>query len=54
MYNLIEYSENYRKTMSSLWNYFRDDPNNPHPANYYADPIINYRKLKEKKLFIGV
>ena len=27
MYNLIEYSENYRKTAGSLWNYYRDEPN---------------------------
>ena len=24
MYNLIEYSKNYRKTTGSLWNYHRD------------------------------
>ena len=28
MYNLIEYSENYSKTSWSLWQYYRDDPNN--------------------------
>ena len=27
MYNLIEYSDNYAKTTGSLWQYFRDDPN---------------------------
>ena len=27
MYNLIEYSKNYRETMGSLWNYYRDDTN---------------------------
>ena len=27
MYNLIEYSENYAKTTGSLWQYFRDEPN---------------------------
>ena len=27
MYNLIEYSRNYSKT-DSLWNYYRDEPNN--------------------------
>ena len=27
MYNLIEYSKNYRKTTGSLWNYYRDEPN---------------------------
>ena len=26
MYNLIEYSDNYLKTSRSLWQYFRDDP----------------------------
>ena len=25
MYNLLEYSKNYRKTMGSLWNYYRDE-----------------------------
>ena len=27
MCNLIEYSDNYAKTTGSLWQYFRDDPN---------------------------
>ena len=27
MYNLIEYTKNYRKTAVSLWNYYRDEPN---------------------------
>ena len=26
MYNLIEYSDNYAKTIGSLWQYFRDEP----------------------------
>ena len=26
MYNLIEYSDNYAKTSGSLWQYFRDEP----------------------------
>ena len=29
MYNLLEYSTNYRKTTGSLWNYYRDEPNDP-------------------------
>ena len=28
MYNLIEYSGNYAKTSGSLWQYYRDGPNN--------------------------
>ena len=27
MYNLLEYSKNYRKTTDTLWNYYRDEPN---------------------------
>ena len=28
MYNLIEYSDDYSKTSGSLWQYYKDDPNN--------------------------
>ena len=28
MYNLIEYSDNYSKSSGSLWQYYKDDPNN--------------------------
>ena len=27
MYNLIEYSDNYSKTCESLWQYYKDEPN---------------------------
>ena len=27
MYNLIEYSDNYLKTSGSLWQYYKDEPN---------------------------
>ena len=27
MYNLIESSDNYSKTSSSLWKYYKDNPN---------------------------
>ena len=27
MYNLIEYSNNYSKTSGSLWQYYRNEPN---------------------------
>ena len=33
MYNLFEYSKNYRKTTGSLWNYYRDEPSNPLSSN---------------------
>ena len=59
MYNLLEYSKNYRKTTGSLWNYYRDEPNNP-PSNpsvgdnlsaaaYNADSITNYESFKYKR-----
>ena len=38
MYNLLEYSKNYRKTTGSFWNYYRDEPNNP-PLND-DDPLL--------------
>ena len=28
VYNLIEYSDNYSKPSGSLWQYYKDDPNN--------------------------
>ena len=39
MYNLIEYSKNYRKTTGSLWNYYRDEPNSG------SDGVGNNTKL---------
>ena len=33
IYNLLEYSKNYRKTTGSLWNYYRDEPSNPLSLN---------------------
>ena len=33
MYNLLEYSKNYRKTTGSLWNYYRDEPSNRLSSN---------------------
>ena len=55
MYNLLEYSKNYRKTTGSLWNYYRDEPNNPPlndddppTINYNADPITNSESFKYK------
>ena len=40
MYNLLDYSKNYRKTTERLWNYYRDEPNNPPVGN---NPLtVNY------------
>ena len=35
IYNLLEYSKNYRKTTGSLWNYYRDEPNRDTEGNIY-------------------
>ena len=48
MYTLIEYSKNYRKTTGNLWNYYRDEPNNPPNDNYNADSIRNSVSLNTK------
>ena len=47
IYNLIEYSKNYRET-SSLWNYYRDEPNNSPANDYNADPLTNSESFKYK------
>ena len=33
MYNLLEYSKNYRKTTRDLWNYYRDEPSSTLSSN---------------------
>ena len=45
MYNLLEYSKNYRKTTGSLWNYYRDEPNNPPLNDDDPLPLITMQTL---------
>ena len=33
LYNFLEYSKNYKKSNSSLWDYYRDGPSNPLYSN---------------------
>ena len=35
MYNLLEYSKNYRKATGSLWNYYRYEPTSDVKINHY-------------------
>ena len=42
MYNLLEYSKNYRKITDSLWNYYR------HEANSGINDGINYSIMSSK------
>ena len=44
MYNLIEYSDNYAKTIGSLWQYFRDEPD---------DDLEDSESLKSKMKITG-
>ena len=44
MYNLTEYSDNYAKTRGSLWQYFRDGPN---------DNLANSESFKSKIKITG-
>ena len=44
MYNLIEYSDNYSNTSGSLWQYYKDDPN---------DNLTDSESFKSKVKIIG-
>ena len=36
-----------------MWNYYRDEPNNPHDGNYNADTITNSESFKYKSSITG-
>ena len=52
MYNLLEYSKNYRKTTGSLRNYYRDEPNSGTDANNITHSILNSTSFDYKANFI--
>ena len=61
MYNLFEYSRNYRKTSGSLWNYYRDEPSNllssnsesfKHKINIVGKTAENNDSLTDVKVVI--
>ena len=41
MYNLLEYSKNYKKTTGSLLNYYRDEPNSSIDNNNIIHSMLN-------------
>ena len=56
MYNLLEYSKNYRKTIGSLYNYYRDELTNYNiPANNVFNNIrvVNSNTFKYKNKIMG-
>ena len=54
MYNLLEYSKNYRKKTGSLWNYYRDVPNSGKDANNITHSILNSESSDYKANFMEI
>ena len=57
MYNLLEYSKNYRKTVGSFCNYYRDelsnDDDDDDDDNFDNIKLINSEAFKYKNKIIG-
>ena len=54
MYNLLEYSKNYRKTTSNLWNYYRDElTDDINDNNFLNKNVINSESFKYKTSVTG-
>ena len=53
MYNLLEYSKNYRKTIGSLYNYYRDELTNDNNDNFANRNVVNPNTYKYKNKIIG-
>ena len=54
MYNLLEYSKNYRKTMGLLYNYYRDELSDDADDNNFDNiKVINSNTFKYKNKIIG-
>ena len=53
MYNLLEYSKNYRKTIGSLYNYYRDELTNDNNNNFANRNVVNSESFKYKNKIIG-
>ena len=54
MYNLLEYSKNYRKTIGSLYNYYRDELNDDANLNNFANNnVVSSNSFQYKNKIIG-
>ena len=53
IYNLLEYSKNYRKTMGSLYNYYRDELTNDDNDNFANINVVNSEAFKYKNKITG-
>ena len=53
MYNLLEYSKNCRKTIGSLYNYYRDELTNDNNDNFANRNVVNSEAFKYKNKITG-
>ena len=53
MYNLLKYSKNYRKTIGSLYNYYRDELTNDSNDNFANRNVVNSEAFKYKNKITG-
>ena len=54
MHSLLDYSKNYRKTIGSLYNYYRDELNNDaNLANFANNNVVSSEAFKYKTKIIG-
>ena len=54
MYNLLEYGKNYRKTIGSLYNYYRDELSNDADNDNFGNiKVVNSDTFKYKNKIIG-
>ena len=54
MYNLLEYSKNYRKTIGSLYNYYKDELSDDNDNDNFGNiKIVNSKAFKYKNKIIG-
>ena len=54
MYNLLEYSKHYRKTIGSLYNYYRDELSDDADDNNFDNiKVVNSNTFKYKNKLIG-
>ena len=53
MYNLLEYSKNYRKTIGSLYSYYRNELTNDNNINFANRNVVNPNTFKYKNKIIG-
>ena len=55
MYNLLEYSKNYKESIGSLYNYYRDELNDDANLNNFANnDVVSSNSFQYKNKIIGI